>query len=138
MQRLRLNPELAPGAVEELLRFDSPVQVNSRTALEPTELAGDAIAMGQLVLVLQGAANRDPERFPEPDRLDIRRSDNVPLSFGWGAHHCIGAPLARLEGEAVFNGLLARFDRIDLATEAVLWRPGITIRGLAALPVELS
>jgi cytochrome P450 len=92
---------------------------------------------GQVIMVLQGAANRDPERFPEPDRLDLGRPGNVPLSFGWGAHHCLGATLARLEGEIVFGGLLDRFAEIELATGDIPRRPSLTLRGVTSLPVRL-
>jgi cytochrome P450 len=88
--------------------------------------------------VLQGAANRDPRRFEQPDRLELRRADNTPLSFGWGIHHCIGAALARMEGEIAFNALLARFSTIELEVEEPPWRPGFTLRGLLELPVQLS
>jgi cytochrome P450 len=135
---LRRDPSVTESAVEELLRFDSPVQVNSRTALEPAQLLGDPIDEGQVVLVLQGAANRDPERFDHPDQLDLRRGDNAPLSFGWGIHHCLGAALARMEGEVVFRALAERFESVELTSESVEWRPGITLRGLAALPVGLQ
>ena len=135
--RLRREPGLGPSAVEELLRFDSPVQVNSRTALEAGEVAGEAVEPGQMIMILQGAANRDPDRFDDPDRLDLGRTDNVPLSFGWGAHHCLGAPLARMEGDVVFTTLAARFPEIALTAPELTWKAGITLRGLAALPVEL-
>jgi cytochrome P450 len=138
MDRLRRDPDLAPGAVEELLRWDSPVQVNFRTALEDTELDGEPIPAGQQMLVLQGAANRDPARFPDPERLDLGRPDNVPLSFGWGAHHCIGAALARMEGEEVFRALVTRFGRIEAVGPAPAWRSGMTLHGLESLEVEVS
>jgi cytochrome P450 len=137
-ERLRREPELTASAVEELLRFDSPVQVNARTALEAAEIDGDSVESGQMVMVLQGAANRDPEQFREPDRLDLGRGGNVPLSFGWGAHHCIGAALARMEGEVVFRALSDRFASIELTTDDVIRRPGITLRGLASLPVRVA
>src|SRR5690606_30430433 len=108
LERWRSDPGLAHLAVEELLRWDSPVQLNMRTALEPADLAGEALAPGEPVIILQGAANRDPERFEDPEQLDLGRVDNTPLSFGWGIHHCLGASLARMEGEEVFNTLLAR------------------------------
>jgi cytochrome P450 len=138
MERLRADPDLAPSAVEELLRWDSPVQVNFRTALEDTSLKGEAIPAGQQMLVLQGAANRDPERFDDPDRLDLGRADNVPLSFGWGAHHCIGAALARMEGEEVFRALVTRFGRIEAVGPPPTWREGMTLHGLESLQVEVT
>jgi cytochrome P450 len=138
MERLRADPSLVPRAVEELLRWDSPVQINLRTALEDTEVAGEAVAAGQSVLILQGSANRDPERFPAADRLDVGRDDNVPLSFGWGAHHCLGAGLARLEGEVVFTALIRRFAAIELVDPAPAWRPGLLFRGLSTLPTRLT
>ena len=138
LDRLRREPALGTSAVEELLRYDSPVQVNSRTALEAGEVAGETVEPGQMIMVLQGAANRDPDRFEEPDRLDLGRSDNVPLSFGWGAHHCLGAPLARMEGDVVFTTLAATFPVISLSTADLEWKAGITLRGLASLPVELA
>jgi cytochrome P450 len=134
----RGDPTIAPTAVEELLRFDSPVQFNLRTALEPAELVGEPLARGDRIVVLQGAANRDPHRFDRPDRLDLRRADNTPLSFGWGIHHCIGAPLARMEGEIAFNALLGHFPAIELTVAEPPWRPGFTLRGLLELPLRLS
>ncbi len=134
----RAHPEIAPTAVEELLRFDSPVQFNMRAALEPADLAGEPIARGDRIVVLQGAANRDPEQFERPEELDLRRSPNTPLSFGWGIHHCIGAALARMEGEIAFNALLARFASIDLRTDEPQWRPGFTLRGLSELPLHVA
>ena len=132
------HPEIAATAVEELLRFDSPVQFNLRTALEPADLLGEPLTRGDRIVVLQGAANRDPARFVRPDDLDLRRSDNTPLSFGWGIHHCIGAALARMEGEIAFNALLDRFATIELASEEAHWRPSFTLRGLLELPLRIS
>lgn len=136
--RLRADPGLTESAVEEILRYDSPVQMNSRTALEPAEVAGVPLEPGQTVMILQGAANRDPERFEDPERFDIARQDNAPLSFGWGAHHCIGAALARMEGAVVFRALADRFSSIEPTGEPVERRVGITLRGVANLPVRLS
>ncbi|HVA75019.1 MAG TPA: cytochrome P450 [Acidimicrobiales bacterium] len=136
--RLRADPDLTASAVDELLRYDSPVQMNSRTALEPADVAGVALEQGQTVMVLQGAANRDPARFDDPDRLDLGRRGNAPLSFGWGAHHCIGAALARMEGAVVFRALADRFSSIEPTGEPVERRPGITLRGVVNLPVSLS
>jgi cytochrome P450 len=134
----RRHPDLASSAVEELLRYDSPVQFNLRTALEPADLLGEPLARGDRIVVLQGAANRDPARFDDPDELDLRRHDNTPLSFGWGIHHCIGSPLARMEGEIAFNALLARFPSIELTDDEAHWRPSFTLRGLLDLPVRVS
>jgi cytochrome P450 len=134
----RAHPEIAPSAVEELLRFDSPVQFNLRTALEPAELLGEPLARGDRIVVLQGAANRDPARFEHPNDLNLRREGNAPLSFGWGIHHCIGAGLARMEGEIAFNGLLARFPEIQLVDDEPHWRPSFTLRGLLDLPLRVS
>ena len=134
----RAHPDIAATAVEELLRFDSPVQFNLRAALEPAELVGQPLVRGDRIVVLQGAANRDTHRFERPDRLELRRADNTPLSFGWGIHHCIGAALARMEGEIAFNALLARFPTIDLEVAEPPWRPGFTLRGLLELPLRLS
>ncbi|HSZ35784.1 MAG TPA: cytochrome P450 [Acidimicrobiales bacterium] len=134
----KTHPEIAPTAVEELLRFDSPVQFNLRVALEPAELAGEPLERGDRIVVLQGAANRDPEEFDRPEELNLRRSPNAPLSFGWGIHHCIGAALARIEGEIAFNALLARFDSIELSDVAPAWRPGFTLRGLQSFPLRVA
>jgi len=134
----RSHPEIAPSAVEELLRFDSPVQFNLRTALETAELDGEPLERGDRIIVLQGAANHDPARFEDPDGLNLRRKDNAPLSFGWGIHHCIGAPLARMEGEIAFNALLSRFPTIALVSETPPWRPSFTLRGLLELPLRVS
>jgi cytochrome P450 len=134
----RRHPDLASSAVEELLRYDSPVQFNLRTALEPADLLGEPLARGDRIVVLQGAANRDPARFDDPDELDLRRHDNTPLSFGWGIHHCIGSPLARMEGEIAFNAVLARFSSIELTDDEAHWRPSFTLRGLLDLPVRVS
>jgi cytochrome P450 len=134
----RRTPELASSATEELLRWDSPVQLNIRAALEESELAGATVAAGERIIVLQGAANRDPLRFSDPNTLDLARADNAPLSFGWGIHHCIGAGLARMEGEIAFSSLLERFPTIELRDEAPQWRPTFTLRGLLNLPIAVS
>ncbi|MBW8484983.1 cytochrome P450 [Actinomadura parmotrematis] len=140
---LRAHPEAMPAAVEELLRYDPPVQLTLRTALADTELAGHEIAKGQLVLLLIGAANRDPAVFADPDRLDLARyldgGASGPaarhLAFGLGIHFCLGAPLARLEGELALRGLLDRDPA--LLPGAPAYRANLVLRGLAALPVAL-
>jgi cytochrome P450 len=131
---LRERPALAASAVEELLRFDSPVQLVSRVVYEPVELGGMTIEPGERVVAYVGAGNRDPERFGDPDRLDLERADNAPLSFGGGIHYCLGAPLARLEAQVAFPALLGRFPNIELAGEPER-RDSLTIRGLTRLPI---
>jgi cytochrome P450 len=138
LNRWRNDPSLAHTAVEELLRWDSPVQLNMRTALEPAEVAGEPLARGDAVVVLQGGANRDPERFDHAETLDVGRTDNAPVSFGWGIHHCLGAALARMEGEVVFNALLRRCRTIESRVDVPEWRPTLTLRGLATLPVTVA
>jgi cytochrome P450 len=117
LRRLREDPALVESAVEELLRYDSPVQRVSRLVYEDVTLGDRTIPAGSLVLGLLGAANRDPDHFPEPDRLDLRRRDNRHLAFGWGIHFCLGAPLARLEGQLAFRTLLRRLPNLALAAE---------------------
>jgi hypothetical protein len=136
-RRLRDEPSLLPGAVEELLRYDGPVQRVGRIAAADVELAGVRIPAGSLVLGFLGAANRDPAHFPEPDRLDVARHEPRHLAFGYGAHYCLGAPLARLEAQVVLGALLRRFPALELDDPAPAWRPSSTLRGLAALPVVL-
>jgi len=136
LSRLRADPSLIGSAVEELLRYDSPVQMRVRVARETVEIGGRRIAKGQRVLILVGAANRDPARFPDPDRLDIARPDNRHLAFGHGIHFCTGAPLARLEGAIAIRRLLRRFPRLELTTDQLAWRETLTLRALNALPVS--
>ena len=134
MAMLRRRPELIESAVEELVRFDSPVQLTGRIAAEPCQLGGHEIRKGQLVLTLLGAANRDPDQFPDPDRLDLTRDPNQHFSFGRGIHFCLGAPLARLEGRVAIGSLVGRFPRLELAGEPVRSET-ITLRGLTRLPL---
>src|SRR5262249_17412360 len=115
LQKLREEPLLLPGAIEEFLRYDSPVQFTHRVAKEDVAFAGKLIRKGQFVYTVLAAANRDPERFPDPDRLDITRKNNHHLSFGQGWHFCLGAPLARLEAHIAFETLLRRFPKLELA-----------------------
>ena len=135
LERLRADPGLVPSAVEELLRFDSPVQTDFRGALRDCEVNGFPVRRGQAVITLLGAANRDPDAFDEPDRLDVGRDGGNHLSFGRGIHHCLGAPLARLEGRIVFETLLERFSSIRLLTERPAFRNSVVLRGLESLPV---
>jgi pimeloyl-[acyl-carrier protein] synthase len=133
---LRARPGLIETAVEELLRFDSPVQLTGRIAAQDCTLGGQHIGQGQLVLTLLGAANRDPQQFADPDRLDLTRSPNQHFSFGRGIHFCLGAPLARLEGRIAIGSLVERFPRLRLAGEPVRGET-ITLRGLTRLPLAL-
>jgi cytochrome P450 len=135
LERLKKEPDLAPSAVEELLRYDSPMQGTSRFARDEVELAGMRIARGQRVFVLLGAANRDPEQFPEPDRLDLARRDNRHLAFARGIHSCLGAELARLEGQVALSAILDRFPGMRLTEAALDWHPNHIIRGLKSLRV---
>lgn len=133
---LRHRPELAANAVEELLRYDAPVQTNGRTALEATTIAGVDLHPGQVVLTLLGAANRDPDHHTDPDALHLDRANPTALSFGAGIHFCLGAALARMEGTELFPRLLARFPSLA-AAGTPLWRPGLSFRGLTSLPVTV-
>lgn len=137
LARLRATPSLIPSAVEELLRYESPTQHTARVAPEDVELGGTLIRKRQGVIAVMGAANRDPERFPDPDRLDLGRPDNRHLAFGWGAHFCFGAPLARIEGQLAFEALLRRFPHLSLEPAPLVWRPNLALRGLEALPVSV-
>jgi len=135
LDKLRENPTLIPSVVEELLRYDSPVQRTARITNTDVELDGRKIAKGSMVIAAIGAANRDPAHFPDPDRLDITRRDNRHIAFGFGIHFCLGAPLARLEGQIAIGTLLLRMPGLKLATSAPEWRESSTLRGLKALPV---
>ncbi len=136
--RLREDPSLIRSAVEELLRYDSPVQLAGRGARADVVIGGERIAAGEPMMLLIGAANRDPAQFPDPDRLDIGRQDVKMLSFGGGIHFCLGAMLARTEAQVAIGTLLARVAHIELATEDLAWRPHITLRGLSSLPVRVG
>jgi cytochrome P450 len=136
MERLRSDPSLVPSAVEELLRYEAPSQHTARLAPADVELGGKAIRKRQAVIAVMGAGNRDPERFPDPDRLDLGRRDNRHLAFGWAAHFCFGAALARLEGQIAFATILRRFPGLRLDESAPLaWRHNLGLRGLTALNV---
>jgi cytochrome P450 len=137
IERLRGDRSLLPSAVDELLRFDSPVQATARVAREELELAGERIPKGALVQVLLGSANRDPVRFEDPDRLDVGRSTNEHLSFGWGVHYCLGAPLARLEAQVALAALLDRFPRWRTGDLDFERKPNPFVRGLAKLQLRV-
>ncbi|HZP99364.1 MAG TPA: cytochrome P450 [Reyranella sp.] len=134
-QRLKEDPSLIPNAVEELLRFDSSVQMTGRVTNAPVEMSGVTIPAGESVITLLGAANRDPAQYPDPDRLDVGRQNIRPMSFGGGIHHCLGAQLARLEGELVFTALIERFPDLELPEkDKAEWKQNFTLRGLTRLP----
>ncbi|MGH8995884.1 MAG: cytochrome P450 [Acidimicrobiales bacterium] len=136
LERLRTDPTLLPSAVEELLRYESPSQQTARLAPAEVVLGGRHIPEGDAVIAVMGAANRDPERFSHPDRLDLGRPDNRHLAFGWASHFCFGAPLARLEGQIAFETLLEKFPELTLAPDAgISWRPNLGLRGLTELHV---
>ena len=138
LRLLRDDPSLAPNAVEELLRYDSSVQVTGRTTLEDVdEIGGIPLPKGQSVVCLLGSANRDPAVYANPDELDIRRTDIRPLSFGGGIHYCVGAQLARLEGEIAINTLLRRLPNLSINNiEHPDWRQTFVLRGLNKLPAS--
>lgn len=138
-ERLRADPSLIPSAVEELLRYESPSQHTARLAPADVELGGKSVRKRQAVIAVMAAGNRDPERFPEPDVLDIARKSNQHLAFGWAAHFCFGAALARLEGQIAFNAILRRLPELRLNAQGPLvWRHNLGLRGLTSLPVEFA
>jgi cytochrome P450 len=137
--RLRADPALVPTAVEEFLRYESPVQAALRVSTEELQIAGTTVPAGDVVILSLLGANRDPARFERPDRLEVARPDNAQLAFGHGIHHCLGAPLARLEGAIAIGSLLTRFPKLRRAVpaESVPWRASLVMHGLAELPVRL-
>jgi cytochrome P450 len=138
LETLRCNFSLIPSAVEELLRYESPSQHTARLAPEDTILGGRRIRKRQAVIAVMAAGNRDPERFPDPDRLDITRTDNRHLAFGWAAHFCFGAALARIEGQVAFELMLRRLPYLALEPGPLAWRNNLGLRGLEALPVTFK
>jgi pimeloyl-[acyl-carrier protein] synthase len=138
LQRLRDDPALIPSAVEELLRYESPSQHTARIAPQDTEIGGQLIRKGQAVIAVMGAANRDPERFPDPDRLDLGRTDNRHLAFGWASHFCFGAALARIEGQLCFEAIARRMINLEIEPGPLVWRNNLGLRGLTSLPVTFS
>jgi len=141
MARLRQDPSLLPAAVEELLRFTSPVNhVTARFATEDLRIGDVVIPAGDPVLIATSSADRDPAQFPDPDRLDIGRDSGSHVAFGHGIHYCLGAPLARMEAEVALGALLTRFPEVSLAVppEELRWRPVSLMNGLESLPVRLA
>jgi cytochrome P450 len=136
LERLRAEPGLIGSAVEELLRFDSPVQRTARITNAEVVVGGKTLPAGAFVVTAIGAANRDPRHFPDPDRLDIGRTENRHIAFGFGIHFCLGAPLARVEGQLALGALMRRMPKLRLGDADLEWRESSTLRGLKALPVE--
>jgi len=136
LNRLRATPGLITTAVEELLRYDGPVQRTARVASDDATIGGHTIHKGEMVMPFIGAADRDPAQFPQPDRLDLSRADNRHIAFGWGIHFCLGAPLARVEGQIAIETLVRRLPRLELVNETIEYRQSLTLRGLKELPVK--
>jgi cytochrome P450 len=139
LQKLRDDPSLIKPAIEELLRYDGPVETSTeRFAREDVAIGGTVIPKGEMVMIVLASADHDPERFTAPDALDITRAHNRHLAFGKGIHFCLGAPLARMEGQIAIGTLLRRMPELRLADppESLTWRPGMVLRGLKGLPVE--
>ena len=135
LDQLRADPSLIPSGVEEMLRYESPSQHTARLAPCDTELGGKVIRRREAVIAIMGAANRDPERFADPDRFDVRREDNRHLAFAWASHFCFGAPLARIEGQISIATLLRRLPEMKLDPAPLTWRDNLGLRGLTTLKV---
>ena len=138
MARLQSNPSQMPSAIEELLRFESPIQHTARLAPADMELGGKKLRKRDAVLAVLGAANRDPERFPDPNVLDITRPDNRHVAFAWAAHYCFGAPLARVEAQIAFSTMFRRLKNLALESSDLVWRNNMVFRGVEALPVTFQ
>ena len=138
LTRFRDDPAVVRSGVEEMLRFVCPVQLTGRVALEDMEVGGARIAAGQFSMLLIGSANRDPDAFTNPDTFDVARADNNHLGFGFGIHHCLGAPLARLEAQIALPALLRRARHLERMSDELSYKENIVLRGLETLPVRLS
>jgi hypothetical protein len=138
LAELRDDPGVLETGVEELLRYESPSQHTARLAPEDVVMGGKLIRKRDAVMAVMAAGNRDPKRFADPDRLDLKRENNRHLAFGWAAHFCFGAPLARMEGQIAFATLLRRLPDLALETEKLEWRENLGLRGLKALPVRFA
>jgi len=136
LRRLRETPGLITSAIEELLRYDGPVQRTARIPSEDVTIGGRRIARGEMVMPFIAAADRDPAQFPDPDRLDLGRADNRHIAFGWGIHFCLGAPLARVEGQIAIDALVRRLPKLALDIDKPEYRQSLTLRGLKSLPVR--
>jgi len=138
LNRWKGRPALAPAAVEELLRYDGPIGAQVRVVLEDQALHGKTLRAGDRVFLMMNAANRDPRAYPEPDRLDLERDGVAHLTFGFGPHICLGFPLARLEGQVALPAVLARWRRIELATDRLQWMDSLVLRGMQAMPLRVA
>jgi cytochrome P450 len=138
LERLRANPALAPAAVEELLRYDGPIGAQVRIVQEPHTLHGKRLQPGERVFLLMNAANRDPRAYPDPDRLDLARNGVPHLTFGFGAHICLGFPLARLEGQIALPAVLARWCRLEFAGGPIEWLDSMVLRGMKSMPLRAA
>ncbi|HKD76783.1 MAG TPA: cytochrome P450 [Ktedonobacterales bacterium] len=138
LARLKADLDLMPSAIEELLRYESPSQHTARLAPDDVEIGGKLIRKHQAAIAVMGAANRDSDQFPDPDRLDLARQPNRHVAFAWASHFCFGAPLARIEGQIAFETLLRRFPDLRLSPGPIEWRENLGLRGLKALPVAFT
>jgi cytochrome P450 len=138
LKRLQSDLSLLPSTIEEMLRFEAPSQHTTRVATQDVMLEEKHICNGQSVIAVMGAANRDPERFPDPDRFDITRRDNKHLAFGAGPHYCFGAPLGRMEANVAFRTLIERISDFSLASDRLVWRENTGLRGLTELPLSFT
>jgi cytochrome P450 len=135
LERFRTDPEVRRGAVEEMLRYVSPVQMTARTITEECQFGDHTFAAGDFILLLLASGNRDPAQFEEPERFDITRTPNNHLGLGFGIHHCLGATLARMETQVALERLLERAPGLTLATDAVTYSSNVVLRGMESLPV---
>lgn len=138
MEKLKKEPTLIQSAVEEILRYDSPVQMTNRIAIDNLEIGNQTIQAGEKIVLCLGATNRDPAQFPDPDRLNINRSENNHLAFGDGMHYCLGAALARAQAQIAINTLVQQFPDLQLASDNLEWRKNVALRGLKSLRVTFT
>jgi len=137
LERYRTDPEVARSGVEEMLRYVSPVQLTGRSLIEDIEIAGITLRAGDFAMLLIGSGNRDPDQFPDPERFDVGRTPNNHLGFGFGIHHCLGAPLARMETEVALTSLVRRAPDLALAVDQPTYKTNVVLRGMASLPVVM-
>jgi cytochrome P450 len=135
---LMADPDRYPAFVEEVLRLEAPIQFSPRLVAEDVEKRGRTIRQGDVIMLHLAAANRDPERFADPDRIDLDRQNNRHLSFAWGPHFCLGAPLARTEAAVALGRLFERFPDVRLTDTDLVWRENMTMRAHPRLPAELA